>query len=1070
MRVMTISLSGLDEKPSAPTLSLPMALGTVGVLHALLVLSSRVLSLQPGNLATIWCASIATAVLMQARPRRDWPWLLAIAGLAQIMVDAAYGTRWELVWFLLPASLLEAALSAHFLGRCDKLPQALSSPLHYLRVLLVVGVLPVAAGTAVGSLLLSWYGFVPWHRLWLASFLGSLLGVAILLPLGLLWLHTGRLFISKSVRQACGDAAVLLLSLLVAGLSSRYMSYPYVYVISAAMLPIVVGGFRIAGWSILAHGWLIAVLQPAGWNVSDPSGHAAAQLSFFLPMLALAVEPMLLATLLRSNRLLDQENRNLLEAVTQQLVETLSLLESSPSAARVASLDEHRILFVNQRYRDTFQIAPGTEIDVDVKSFYVDPAQLDQVRQELQLHGVVNDRLIALHLPTRPDLPIVWAKANYVVIDFQGQKAELAWFYDVTGLHNALARVEDLYNNSPAGYLTLSPESDILQLNDTQLRWLGYSRAEVEGRLKLPDLLAPDSIALFHRHFDPLEAGGQVEGVELDFVRKDGSILHAQLAALAVYDLQGRLLHRRTTVHDIGELKRLQQALERGKRDLEAVLDNIPIAITYIDTNLCIRFGNRTTCEWYGVTAGQLMGMHSRQLLGAERFEAVESRMQQALMGQRQNFERQVFSEAQQRPLHLFLNYIPDEQDGRVLGFYVVAADVTQVKEASEAASRAKSQFLSTMSHEIRTPINGVMGYLQLMSREPLGAKMRGYVSESISATRLLLRVLNDVLDFSKIEAGKLGIHPEPFDLLAMLEDLYGLMQAQLGTKLLKLQLDIDPGLPRFGVADDMRLRQVMLNLTDNAIKFTERGSVTLRVRCKPLPDDRFLLQVEVADSGIGIAPQHLAGMFQAFQQADGSITRRFGGSGLGLAISQRLLKLMGSEGLQVQSVEGQGSTFGFELALHRPSLEQQQALAAAMTLPGSSPGEQAIAPLQGKRLLLVEDNPTNIDVAASMLESLGAEVTIAINGRDALDVLQEQGPHFDLVFMDMQMPEMDGLEATRQIKAHPQWAQLPVVAMTANAMEQDRRACREAGMVDHLAKPLEMSALIQAVCQHALP
>ena len=140
------------------------------------------------------------------------------------------------------------------------------------------------------------------------------------------------------------------------------------------------------------------------------------------------------------------------------------------------------------------------------------------------------------------------------------------------------------------------------------------------------------------------------------------------------------------------------------------------------------------------------------------------------------------------------------------------------------------------------------------------------------------------------------------------------------------------------------------------------------------------------------------------------------------------------------------------------------------MTLPGSSPGEQAIAPLQGKRLLLVEDNPTNIDVAASMLESLGAEVTIAINGRDALDVLQEQGPHFELVFMDMQMPEMDGLEATRQIKAHPQWAQLPVVAMTANAMEQDRRACREAGMVDHLAKPLEMSALIQAVCQHALP
>ena len=1067
MRVMTIFQSDLDEKPSVHTLSLPLALAATWGLYALLALSSMVLSRQPDSLATIWYANIATAVLMQTRPRHDWSWLLTMAGLANVMVHAVYGTRWGLVWFLLPASLLEAALSAYLLGRCNKLQQALDSPSHYMRVVLLTGVLPAALGAAVGSALLSWYGFAPWHRLWLAWFLGSLLGVVTLLPLGLLWLQTGRLFITTSVRQACADATVLLVSLVVTCLSCLYMSDPYVYVISAAMLAIVVAGFRMVGWIIFSHGLAIAVLQPVGWHISDPSGHAVAQLGFFAPMLASVIEPMLLATLLRSNRSLDKENRNLLEAVTQQLLEMLSLLESSPSAVRVASLDEHRILFVNQRYRDTFQITPGAEIDVDVKSYYVDPEQLDLVRQELQLHGIVKDRLVALHLPTRPDLPIVWAKANYVVIDFQGQKAELAWFYDVTGLHNALASVEDLYNNSPAGYLTLSPAGDILQLNDTQLSWLGYPRAEVEGKLKLPDLLTPDSIAVFHRHFGHIEDEDKVEGVELDFVRKDGSILHAQLAALAVHDSQGRLLYRRTTVHDIGELKRLQQALERGKRDLKAVLDNIPIAITYVDANLRIRFGNRTTCEWYGVPDGQLVGMYITQMLGAERFEFVQSRMQQALLGQRQSFERLVFSEAQQRPLHLFLNYIPDEQDGQVLGFYVVATDVTQVKEASEAANRAKSQFVSTMSHEIRTPINGVMGYLQLMSREPLGEKMRGYVNESLNATRLLLRVLNDVLDFSKIEAGKLDIQAEPFDLFAMLEDLYGLMQAQLGVRVLDLQLAIDPGLPRFALADDMRLRQVLLNLTYNAIKFTERGAVTLRVRSESLSDEKFLLRVEVKDSGIGIGAKHLEGIFHAFQQADGSITRRFGGSGLGLAISQRLLKLMGSDGLQVQSVEGQGSTFGFELVLHRPSIEQQQMLTAAMTLSGSSPG--VVAPLQGRRILLVEDNPTNIDVAANMLESLGAEVTIAVNGRDALEVLQDQGPHFDLVFMDMQMPEMDGLEATRRIKAHPEWARLPVVAMTANAMEQDRQACRDAGMVDHLAKPLETAGLIQAVCQHAI-
>jgi integral membrane sensor domain MASE1 len=170
---MTIFQSDLDEKPSAHTLSLPLALGATWGLYALLALSSMVLSRQPGSLATIWYANIAAAVLMQTRPRRDWPWLLVLAGLANIMAHAAYGTRWELVWFLLPASLLEAALSAHFLGRCNKLQQALSSPLHYLRVVLLVGVLPVALGAAVGSALLSWYGFAFWHRLWLAWFLGS---------------------------------------------------------------------------------------------------------------------------------------------------------------------------------------------------------------------------------------------------------------------------------------------------------------------------------------------------------------------------------------------------------------------------------------------------------------------------------------------------------------------------------------------------------------------------------------------------------------------------------------------------------------------------------------------------------------------------------------------------------------------------------------------------------------------------------------------------------------------------------------------------------------------------------
>ena len=389
----------------------------------------------------------------------------------------------------------------------------------------------------------------------------------------------------------------------------------------------------------------------------------------------------------------------------------------------------------------------------------------------------------------------------------------------------------------------------------------------------------------------------------------------------------------------------------------------------------------------------------------------------------------------------------------------------------SHAAETAKSEFLANMSHEIRTPINGVMGYLQLMSRESLDEKSRGYVSESLNATRLLLRVLNDVLDFSKIEAGELDIHTGLSDLHTMLGEVHGLMQAQLGGRALELRLDIDPQLPRFALTDDMRLRQVLLNLTSNAIKFTEHGAVMLCVRAQPLQDEQFRLEVQVQDTGIGIGAQQLSHLFQAFHQADGSRTRRFGGSGLGLVISQRLLKLMGSEGLRVQSVEGQGSVFSFELVLKVPRPEELPSspveVGAAERAGGAagSGGE----PLLGRSILLVEDNPTNIDVALNMLESLGAEVTIAINGQDALDVLHELGPCFDLVLMDMQMPEMDGLEATRRIKADPDLARLPIVAMTANTMEQDRRACLEAGMVDHLGKPFELADLVRAIDRYAI-
>jgi len=408
---------------------------------------------------------------------------------------------------------------------------------------------------------------------------------------------------------------------------------------------------------------------------------------------------------------------------------------------------------------------------------------------------------------------------------------------------------------------------------------------------------------------------------------------------------------------------------------------------------------------------------------------------------------------------------------------YVAIREIGSIiaaRQAAEAASLAKSQFLANMSHEIRTPLNGVQGFLQLALDEEANPRLHGHLERAYSATRVLSTLLNDLLDFSKIEAGKLDIHPQPFSLDVLLREVEQGAQALRGSKPVEVVVaapgdDALAGAGRWLVADDLRLRQVLLNLMGNAMKFTAQGEVRLEVQALPSASDRqpVRLRIAVTDTGEGMSAEQVGRLFRPFEQADGSITRRFGGTGLGLTISQRLLQLMGSEGLQVRSSPGQGSSFVFELdcatAQAAPGLEPGSAGKA-----GGSPGPA----LAGRVLLLVEDNLTNIHLAVAILEGLGAELSIATNGQKALDLLREVGPQeFDAVLMDMQMPVMDGLTATRAIRQLPGFGRLPIIALTANAYEEDRRACLEAGMDDFVTKPLDRNLLagsLQRVFQAA--
>lgn len=610
-------------------------------------------------------------------------------------------------------------------------------------------------------------------------------------------------------------------------------------------------------------------------------------------------------------------------------------------------------------------------------------------------------------------------------------------------------------------------------------RIYGFTAKEVIGESTITVLKTEQNHSTRDLRISELQSKGIWQGEVFQYT-KGSERLTIRSAASLLKDKSGKTIGVIAINRDITEENKIQEELADSEERFRMSFDNAGVGVCILDLDGRFVRVNKKLESMLGYFEKELIGRKTNEFAYEEDKQLFDSFREAALSGSKENmiYEKRFFSKDRNILWVEISNTLVKDRNGNACYFVVHMNDITGRKSAefhllsaikeAERANQAKSEFVANMSHEIRTPLNGVIGFNELLLTTSLDSDQKEYVRNAISSAHGLLGIINDVLDISKIEAGKLVLNEVTSNLKQIIKDSLGVLKWKASEKGIQLTLEEGPNLPEIILVDATRLRQILINLLGNAVKFTEVGGVVLKVNASPKTHQKTKLEFTITDTGIGIPEEHKSHLFQSFWQGESNSTRRYGGTGLGLRITKSLLDLMGGE-IEVQSKPGFGTEFQFVIecmCIDQTSMVDTQDESEIQTELLANFQQSTLNEIS-PNILVVEDNEMNRELLKRMIHKYipKAQIEEAVDGLEGVRFFRESKP--DLVFMDVQMPNMDGLEAATEIRKHPSGAKVPIIALTAGALYEERKKCFDVGMDQFLTKPIDILALNQILFRY---